>query len=44
MNKKLKAKWLRALRGGSYRQEGGALVNNEGTSESRQRQTDGERP
>jgi hypothetical protein len=31
MNKKLKAKWLRALRSGSYRQTSGELANEAGT-------------
>jgi len=31
MNKKLKTKWLRALRGGSYRQAQNTLVNDQGT-------------
>lgn len=31
MDKKLKAKWLRALRSGSYRQIDGKLANDEGT-------------
>ena len=31
MNRKLKAKWLQALRSGSYRQTSGELANDEGT-------------
>jgi hypothetical protein len=31
MNRKLKAKWLRALRGGSYRQAAKVLANDAGT-------------
>lgn len=32
MNKKLKAKWLRALRSGAYRQTDGKLANDAGTA------------